>query len=53
MSEDQDEGTLDAMRDQLRKSREKLSGDAAKPVEEQRQALDGDPGEVAPPPATR
>ena len=57
MSEDQDQGTLDAMREQLRRSREKLSGDAAKPVEELRegsaQGPDGGPDEVAPPPAMR
>ncbi len=48
MSEKQDKQTLDEMREKLRKSQEKLSGDAAKPVEEQRE-----PDEVAPPPAIR
>ena len=51
MSEERDKQALDEMREQLRRSQEKLSGDAAKPVEEQRQQRE--PDEAVPPPATR
>jgi hypothetical protein len=49
MSEQPDKEALDQMREQLEKAKEKLVGDAAKPVEEQRR----DPDEVVPPPAIR
>ena len=53
MSEEQDKPALDQMREQLRRSQEKLSGDAAKPVEEQTSEDQGeprrDPDDAAPP----
>ena len=53
MSEEPDNQALDEMREQLQRSQEKLSGDAAKPLEEQRTERHGeerrDPDDSAPP----
>ena len=53
MSEEPDQPVLDEMRERLKRSQEKLSGDAAKAVEEQGNEPRGeprrDPDDPAPP----